>query len=588
MQTKRIRRTALLLVSVMIIALMAACSGGNKESATNTASNSNTDNKNTETNATESASTEVKDPVKLKIFAAWLNNPLNNSVPSDPVMVELAKKTGVTLDFEPYTGGGDHNAKLSVLLASDDLPDIIITDDTSMVNKLIQSKQVLPLDDLIKTNGPNVTANFQEVLDRYKVIYPNDNNKNYFIKANIGRTETRPDYHNNAWSLRWDLYKKLGQPKVDTLDEYLDVIKQMQALEPTNKEGKKNYGFGLNLGDTWGIYIVSKATMNAQGLMDGKPTHLLDLNKDELVPFIHDPNGKMWDVLKFYNKALQEGVLDPESVTMKNSNVLDKAAAGRYMSMQAGWLGPEEAEKNFIKEGTPEKGYVSIPVWMNSGNTYLTPENALGNQFYTMISTKSKHPERAMDLLDFLSTSEGYKLIQNGPEGIGWDMVDGKPVLKPEAIALQKSDNDKFAATIGAKRWGHLSLFGSPFDSDGARTDFYSEPALLEEIFTSSQKDFMKEMGYAYPTEGLDKTPNNTFTTALLSSISPPAGSDLASMEASLDTYIGTATAAVIYSKTDAEFEKGKEKLISEMKKMGADEVFKFYHDKYEEIKGNN
>lgn len=585
MQTKGIRRTAILLIMTMFIALIAACSQGDKkESATSTASTSNTDDKNTATNATASPEA-TKEPVTLKMFAAWLINPLNNSKPDDPVMLELAKKTGVSLDFEPYTGGGDHNAKLSVLLASNDLPDIIITDDSSMVNKLIQSKQVLPLDDLIKTNGPNITTNFQDVLDQYKVIYPNEENKNYFIKANIGRTETRPDYHNNAWSLRWDLYKQLGKPKVDTLDQYLDVIKQMQALEPTNKEGKKNYGFGLNLGESWGIYIVSKATANGQGLMDSKSSYQLDLNKDELVPYLHDPNGKMWDVLKFYNKALHEGVLDPESVTMKNSNVTDKAAAGRYMSMQAGWLGPEIAEKNFIKDGHPEKGYVSIPVWMSSGATFLMPENSLGNQFYTMISAKSKHPDRAMDLLDYLSTAEGYKLIQNGPEGIGYDMVDGKPVLKPEVIAMQKNDPDKFRDTVGAKRWGHLSLFGAPFDSKGARTDFYSEPALMEEIFTSSQKDFMKDMGYAYPNEGLDKIPNSAFSGALIASISPPAGSDIATKEASLDTYIGTAAAAVIYSKNDAEFEKNKEKMISEMKKMGADDVFKFYYDKYEEIK---
>ncbi|GGD94760.1 extracellular solute-binding protein [Paenibacillus nasutitermitis] len=582
MPTKKIRNAALLLVIMMIISSIAACSGGNKNKNT---SNISTDNKNTET-STPSAPAVIE-PVKLKVFAEWLTNPLNNSIPNDPVMQEITKKTGITLDFEPFTGGGDGIAKLSVLLASDDLPDLIITSDVSMVNKLIQTKQVLPLDDLLKTNGSNITTNFQDALDKYSVIYPNADNKHYFVKALIDSTEFNQIHHSNAWNIRWDLYKKLGKPKMDTLDEYLEVLKQMQQLEPVNKEGKKNYGLGVNLGDPWGIFIVTKATMNAQGLIDsGKATHILDLNKNEVVPFFTDPEGKMWDVMKFYNKAYQEGVLDPESVTMKFANLGEKAGAGRYMSLQAGWLGTTGGEEKFVTEGTPEKGFVPLPVWMNSEKSYLLPKNAIGNQFFWLVSAKSAHPERVMDLMNYLATPQGLELVTNGPEGIGWDMVDGKPVLKPEIIALKKADPEKFTKTVAAGQWFHLSIYGSEFEPNGTRTNFYSEPALMQEEFKPFQKDFLQDMGYTYPSEGLDKIPNNSFSNALIASISPPVGSDIATKEASLNTYMATAAAAVIFSKTDADFVKGKEKFISELKKLGADEVFKFYYDKYEEIKG--
>lgn len=45
--------------------------------------------------------------------------------------------------------------------------------------------------------------------------------------------------------LRYDLYKQIGAPKVETSDDYLDILKKMQEIYPENENKQKVYGFSL-------------------------------------------------------------------------------------------------------------------------------------------------------------------------------------------------------------------------------------------------------------------------------------------------------------------------------------------------------
>ena len=45
--------------------------------------------------------------------------------------------------------------------------------------------------------------------------------------------------------LRWDLYAQLGYPKIDTIEDLLPILKQMQELSPTNEDGEPVYAFSF-------------------------------------------------------------------------------------------------------------------------------------------------------------------------------------------------------------------------------------------------------------------------------------------------------------------------------------------------------
>lgn len=49
----------------------------------------------------------------------------------------------------------------------------------------------------------------------------------------------------NAPSVRWDIYGQVGYPEMNTLEDLLDVLKQMQDAAGTSESGKKAYALSV-------------------------------------------------------------------------------------------------------------------------------------------------------------------------------------------------------------------------------------------------------------------------------------------------------------------------------------------------------
>ena len=57
--------------------------------------------------------------------------------------------------------------------------------------------------------------------------------------------------------IRWDLYRELGYPKMDTLEDLLPVLKKMQEIEPETENGDKTYGFSFF--NDWDMNLMNAA-----------------------------------------------------------------------------------------------------------------------------------------------------------------------------------------------------------------------------------------------------------------------------------------------------------------------------------------
>lgn len=140
MGVKNKKLVVLLIGLAMVISMLVGCT-----KPSSNGSNSS-DGKNAQVSEGSSSTTQDAGddttPLTLKVF-------LKNELKWDtPVGREITKKTGITLDFLPIAG--DPNEKLNLMLASNDLPDIIsISRGADANEKYIKSKAVIPLDDLI-------------------------------------------------------------------------------------------------------------------------------------------------------------------------------------------------------------------------------------------------------------------------------------------------------------------------------------------------------------------------------------------------------------------------------------------------------
>ena len=94
--------------------------------------------------------------VTISILYGLGGRPLTKAINNDDVMIEFGKRTGVTLDWTPSIQNVDWQAALPIMLASGDLPDIIIEGSVELRTKILGAKAAIPLDDLVRTNGQDL------------------------------------------------------------------------------------------------------------------------------------------------------------------------------------------------------------------------------------------------------------------------------------------------------------------------------------------------------------------------------------------------------------------------------------------------
>ena len=89
---------------------------------------------------------------------------------------------------------------------------------------------------------------FKTQIDVYNKGLTGEDGKYYGIPTEM--TDTSPtsitdDVIYSSPMLRWDLYKQIGSPKLETLDDLLAALEKIHEVHPTNEEGDPAYPFSL-------------------------------------------------------------------------------------------------------------------------------------------------------------------------------------------------------------------------------------------------------------------------------------------------------------------------------------------------------
>lgn len=576
--SKMAKVICLFLALVFSMSLLAGC-GSNNATQDKTASKE-VQSAEQNTAATEST-VAVKEPVTLKWLGAPMSSYLDKGLPDDRVAQELIKRTGVTIDWSLNIGVADTNDKMSILLASGDLPDIVLpVNNQELENKLKASKAVITLDELVKSNGQDIIKNASNMLAFNRLSKSDATNALYCISLGVkGPANINKDVVGLSWQIRWDLYKKLNYPKLENYDDFLNVLIEMQKIEPTNKDGKKNYGLGLFLAESWGAAMLDRAMMFEQGLtnLPSIEAAYANISTYEVIPRVTDPDGVYWKSLAFYNKAFRMGVLDPETATLKFQTFLDKANAGRYFAApQDFMIGGADNTLWGEKEG---KGYCPVLIEPNKDGIWSELKNDSGMQYNVYITTNCKNPERAMDLLNYSATYEGEELILNGIEGKDWKMENGIPVPIGEALDAFLSKKDIIKESGINKYTSALGVLQDSVNPKGYFTIFTNNIAGVKRDIYEDYKDHFK---LDYVSEYVNKYPNHAFDNNLVVSLDVDAAdTEMSKLKLNFNNYVNTQIAKVVFQKTEEGFNAEKFKIISDLNGLGADKLIKYASDKF-------
>ncbi len=464
--------------------------------------------------------------------------------------------------------------KFNVILAGGDLPDMVRV-NSNYFEQLIVGKNVIAYDDYLAEYGQNITANAPETVAFAKEYYSEGEGKLYFLPVQVGKDMVGQEYSLGP-IVRWDLYKELGAPDIKTIDEYLEVLKQMVDLYPENENGDKVYALGtFTDNNDWHLQHPMSAFLGQSGgadIVTNEYTHELD------------EDGLFWDSVEFYYKANQMGIFDPDSFTQKTADYVAKQTAGRYVSAAAMFhVGTYNAENS-----EEEKGFIVIPTefsqqWNGTDFKLGWSGKEIG------ITSDCEYPEKAVSFVDYCYSYDGARTLYSGVEGVHWEYVDGVPMFTEETMELRESDPDAFGA------------IGIPFDAnhvgmgqtvlhpeDGKPLNLFRSPDLYPDLLTPIQADFSEHYEVDYPSQIFaeyreeydiaDQSGLNVFIPALM----PIMPDDIKRIDAKLLDESLKAAARLILAESDEQYNTIKEEVMNTFNDNGLQEIIEWYETEWE------
>ena len=414
--------------------------------ACNTASEVITEETKTEASQTEhSAGSDripawqryADEPVTLDWYInySWYATPWGGNLVSDTITEE----TGVSVNF--ITPMGNEDEKVNALIASEKLPDLITLGYWDpKIDTLIEKNMVYALNEL----ADEYDVYFYEVTDEAALNWYTKEDGNIYAYPNSSISpqdleENDAIGSNQTFLVRKDIYEAIGSPDMSTPEGFANAVRKAAELYP-EVDGGPLIPIGAHTFDSQGSVSFDKYLMNFLAVPWEKDGKMYDRYTD--------PEYLTW--LKMFRELGEEGLLANDIFVDTRTQMEEKVANGRYFCMIYQYT-DMLTQQRILLENNPESIYIAVEGPRNSkGDDPTLTTTSINGWTVTMISKNCKCPERAIAFMDYLMSEQGQMRIYLGVEGVTYDMVDGKPVLKEEVKELLASDRIAYDKLYGA------------------------------------------------------------------------------------------------------------------------------------------
>lgn len=438
------KKLALLLTAALVAGTLSACGGSPAASdpAAENGSSEQTDggNETADAAAASNASNEGEVAEDGTPVITFFDKNSGTRTFDDPVALELMKRTGVTLNLVSPTG--NPGEKLSLMLAGQDYPDIVLMDRGSdIVNQYIEAGALVNLSQYMD-KLPNVVEMYGETLN--KTRYTDGNN--YYLSNWYGYD---PDPV-GGFIMRHDLMVDLvGQERADsdepfTFSEMLDVLKQFKEKYPT-----------INGADSIATLINQPGSDNLHGTfagMYGMKTYYVDDNGDLHYRVSHP---EYLDAIHDMNTLYREGLLDKEWTSnnqeLRNQKLSQGNVFGYIGSYWDVWT-PNAALVQSENEDAEFLAYKVVADGHDADATTLSGRSSLGWDAIA-ITTNCKNLDAALAFIDYCASQEGQDLLLWGIEGQDWEFVDGVRTPIGDIVERYQADPSNVVNDTGITKW---------------------------------------------------------------------------------------------------------------------------------------
>lgn len=407
------------------------------------------------------------------------NSPMKGD---SPVLQAIAKKTGVTIDFQAVPNGPQETEKRNIILASGEYPDFI-SGNITLINEYAE-KVFVALEPLMDKVGPNLK---KLMTPETRIMVLNSEGKIYGVPR-MGNPE-----HMLGWLVRKDWLDKGKITPPKTLDDWVKVLKIFKDGDfdgngkadtiPLSSRGWPIYAL---VGPAYGLHPDAYGTMWQP---DGAN-----------VKFVLDSPAYK-EMLAWINGLSQQGLLDKEFTVLKTPD-WEQRVANSIIGASTDYVIRAD-----MCNATGKKINPAFDMWV--ADIAAGPRGERGMRVYTStmpnysvgITKSSKYPEAAMRWLDFVYSDEGAELFSWGIKGVSYDMVNGKRTYLGDyakfdgaLMAQMTLRPNLFVHRIEKESTDYAYDVAYPVGNDGyKRSAAYKVYPLPTLVYTKDEQDVLKD-----------------------------------------------------------------------------------------------
>lgn len=442
--------------AVMLGSMATACGKSGDTSADNANTNSASDDSDgADASGNGNSAVTDGDPVQLTVYSQLANY----SGKLTGWFAEVMKREfNVEMTIIPDTDG-----MFDTRMESGNLGDIVIFGSNGSDYQRAAKEGMLfdwNEDDILTDYGPYIKEHMPYALENNASL--NESFGADHVVYGFGHNvATSPEDHEAFFytmDVRWDLYKELGYPEINNLDEFYDLMLKMKEISPTDENGAETYAVSLWPDWDGNMVMYVKAFATAYWGYDEMGFGLYDVETGDYHDALEE-NGPYLKSLKFFNKLFQAGLIDPNSMTQTYNEMSEKVQAGGTFFSIFDYAGSQL----YNTEAHLEAGKAMYPMVPKDATPLCYGMNVLGGNRLWTIGANSEYPELCMEIINWLCTPEGYMTYWWGPKDLCWYYDEDGNSCLTELGEAAKADRK---GTMMPAEWGGGSFNDGTFQAN--------------------------------------------------------------------------------------------------------------------------
>lgn len=382
-------------------------------------------------------------------------------VNDNPYVNYLREATGINLQI--VSEATNYGQKLATVMASGEYPDMLMILDRDMLMMYAEQGLLLELNGYIDATE-NLKSGVRDV------SWNLTTSDGIIYAVPMERFDAMP----YMGFVRREWVENLGVniDEVNTINEWYELLKRFTFDDPDGNGVDDTYGLTAF---TSGSNVRNSNMLNMfQDSFNAANYQVID---SEVIPNYITPEYKEW--LKFMNRLYTEGIMDPEYLTNTKTQTWEKAISGKYGYFSAFW-----SIQEFISYGGLRSDLIAVAAPKKADGSDAKYRYPSTSRHYIALAADTKYAEECIALFDWAHTDEGATFIHAGVEGLDYDIVNDKIVMRDGrgsgknwawrflTLGIQKSKADEALSKVLSASWGADAIAHWDFSNQCGMYDY--------------------------------------------------------------------------------------------------------------------